>query len=386
MVALTEYRWQRVELRGDDLDYLLDLVKGTGVEGEPRVLEGITPTTDPGVYELRAGPYVGRLGLPSGRYLDIHSRFPFADVIQLIAESGRLPYRVDRLPTPMGTEPFVIDVLVAAFCREVDRLVSAGLAKGYQQQRFDRPPYPGQVDINRHLSRFAARPDRLTTRAKRITHDIEVNRALALALDVLVRLSLAEELQREVVSLGSSFVRVGRTPMSPASVAAIPLNRLTQRYEAALGLAELILGGQLIAPREQQLSGASVLFNMPKVWESYVAKRIERRWGDAFRVAAPYPFDLSNQGELRSEADVTVWDEDERLVALYDAKYKRVEHAPSTSDVYQMVTYCTRLGIDEATLVYPGAGEHRSYQIGEVAIHVEGLPVAARAKADEAAA
>ena len=364
MAALTEYRWQRVALHREDLEYLLDLVKGTGAEGEPRVLEGITPTTDAGIYELRPGPYVGRLGLPSGAHLDIHSRFAFSDVIRLIAESGRLPYRVDRLPVPTGTEPFIIDVLVAAFAREVDRLTSAGLAKGYRERHFDRPPYPGQVDISRHLSRYAGRPDRLTTKARRITHDIDVNRALGLALDVLIRLGLSDDLQRQVVAHGSSFVRVGRSPMSPAQVAAIPLTRLTTRYEAALGLAELILGGQLIAPREQQLSGASVLFNMPKVWESFVARRVAERWGEGYRVEAPYPFDLSNDGQLRSEADVTVWDEDDRLVALYDAKYKRVENAPSTADVYQMVTYCTRLGIDRRDTRIPGSRRGASHPRG----------------------
>jgi 5-methylcytosine-specific restriction endonuclease McrBC regulatory subunit McrC len=125
---------------------------------------------------------------------------------------------------------------------------------------------------------------------------------------------------------------------------------------------------------------------MPKVWESYVAKRIAERWGEGYRVAAPYPFDLSNDGGLRSEADVTVWDEDDHLVALYDAKYKRLEYAPSTGDIYQMVTYCTRLGINEATLVYPGSGQRRTYSIGDVRVNLEGLPMVGRTAEEEAAA
>lgn len=376
MIRLVEYRTSRVHLADQDLEYLLPMVKGTGeASDDNKVIESITPAPGGGhQYLVRPGGFVGRLGLPSGEWIDIHSRFPFEDVIEVILRSRRLPLRVDQLEAPAGVEPFFIDILAAGFVREVNRLVGQGLAKGYERHRFERPPYPGQIDINRHLSRYAARPDQLVTSARRITHDIDANRALALALDVLHRLRLQAEIAHGVGGLRPSFARVRRTPMGSSAISRIPLTRLTTRYEAAQSLAELIIGSQALAPRSESRSGASVLFNMPKVWEAFVARWIEDEWGDEYRIEAPHSFDLTAGGALRSEADVTVW-QDGKLAALYDAKYKWPGTTPTMTDVYQMVTYCTKLGIDEATLVYPGSGHSRSFDVSGVRVRMRSLSV-----------
>jgi len=374
VLHLTEYRSSRVEVSDRDLEYLLALVKGTGAEGQSKIIEAIAPTSDAGVYDIRPGGFVGRLGLPSGESLDIGSRFEFDDLIALIMQSRRGPIRTDDLVAPGGEDRFLIDVLARVFAREVSSLVAAGLAKSYRSHRFDRPPYPGRIDINLHLSRYAGRADRLVTTARRISVDVEINRALALALDVLSRTHLSDASSRSVAMLGAAFARVGRRPMSPGDVGRISLTRLTTRYRSALTLAEMILRSSAIAPRSTDLAGSSIVFNMPKVWEDLVARTIAVQYGEGYRIEAPYPFNLTADGSLSSEADVTVW-EDDRLVALFDAKYKSLGSTPTMGDVYQMVAYCTRLGIDEATLVYPGRGEQKEFCIEDVTVRMWGLPV-----------
>jgi 5-methylcytosine-specific restriction endonuclease McrBC regulatory subunit McrC len=111
---------------------------------------------------------------------------------------------------------------------------------------------------------------------------------------------------------------------------------------------------------------------MPKVWEAYVAEWVRRVWPD-HSVEHGYDFPLSNRGpQLRAQADVVVW-RDRKVVTLYDAKYKRAGPTPDRADIYQMVTYCERLGLDEATLVYPGQFEPRHVEVGERTIHMRGL-------------
>ena len=45
-------------------------------------------------------------------------------------------------------------------------------------------------DIREHLTRYAGRPDKLTTVARRLTSDIDRNQALATATGLLLRLPL----------------------------------------------------------------------------------------------------------------------------------------------------------------------------------------------------
>lgn len=373
MIRLIEYSTTRAPLTAADLDYLLDLVTASGQDDEAKLLRAVTPTREPGVYALRSGPYVGRLGLPSGDWIDFVSRFSFEDVLELIRRSGRLPIRRDSLLVSTEQADTLIDVIAAAFLREVARIVGAGLAKGYAERRFERPPYPGTLDAPQHLTRFAARPDRLVTVASRLTRDILVNQAVAAALEVLRRVPLRKDISAGVAGMALAFREVRRVPMSADAVARIRLTALTNGYREALALAELILRSQSLAPRGQAHIGTSIVFFMPKVWETYVAHCIRDAWPDTFDVTSSFAFDLTPAGGLPAEADVVVRHDGE-LVALYDAKYKWLDKAPERGDIYQMVTYCERLNLQEATLVYPGTTGVRSVRVGDRQIHVVGLP------------
>jgi 5-methylcytosine-specific restriction endonuclease McrBC regulatory subunit McrC len=373
LLPLREYASSEVELEEQDLHHLLALVRGDGQGDEAKVFQSITPTSKPHTYSVKPGAFVGRIGLPSGKSVEVESRFPIADVIEMLRFSGRLPIRLDRLAPAMDKEVFLLDVIALAFAREVERLVSLGLAKGYRQYLFDRPPYPGSPDLQMHLGRYAARPDRLVTRARRITLDIDLNRALAAAIEVLSRVNLAMEPTTALTSIYPAFGRVRRVPIPASAVGRIELTRLTSRYRDGLGLAEIILRGQSLAPEGDTFAGASVLFNMSKVWESCVARWAEIEWPE-FDVVDQHSFGVTSDGSLRASADVTVWDSG-KLIALYDAKYKWPGVTPTMGDVYQMTTYCTRLGIDEATLVYPARATKKSFVVGDITIHTVGLDV-----------
>jgi 5-methylcytosine-specific restriction enzyme subunit McrC len=383
VIRLVEYSTTQAPLATADLDYLLDLVAASGQNDEAKLLQAVAPTRERGVYALRSGPYVGRLGLPSGGWIDFLSRFSFKDVLELIRRSTRLPIRRDSLPVATEQADALVDVIAAAFLREVARIVGAGLAKGYAERRFEQPPYPGTLDVRQHLSRFAARPDRLVTVASRLTRDIPVNQAVAAALEVLRRVPLRRDVSAGVAGMALAFREVRRVPVSADAVARIPLTALTKGYREALGLAELILRSQSLVPRGQAHAGASIVFFMPKVWETYVAQCVRDAWPNTFDVTSPFAFDLTPTGALPAEADVVVRHRGE-LVALYDAKYKWLDKAPARGDVYQMVTYCEHLGLGEATLVYPGDPGARSIEVGNRSVHVVGLPEPARS--NEAAA
>ena len=152
----------------------------------------------------------------------------------------------------------------------------------------------------------------------------------------------------------------------------LTLTGLTQRYETALGLAELILIGQSIIPTGERQRGLGVIFSMPKIWERYVFLAVRNTWPSNYEVEANYHFELS-AGALPAEADVVVRGR-EGICALYDAKYKAIERAPERGDLYQMVTYCERLRLGEATLVLPGPPSRASVLIGNRVVHVVGLP------------
>lgn len=358
-------------LTKEDLAYLLSVVQRSPDGGdEAKVLQSITPTRKPGYWQLTPGNYVGRLGLPSGDWIDFHSRFEFPDVIRLIQLSVQGPRLVNRYPTPSKSGLLLADALASAYARVVGRLVGQGLSKGYRSERRTSPPHGGRLDVAFHLARFAGRTDVLVTQRRRLSVDVHVNQALAAALEVLHRIPLSARVNRDLARLRPAFARVSRPSVRAADVAAIQLKGEETRYREALLLAEVVLRSQDLLPSGNAVAGASILFFMPDVWERYVAQWVRTNSPEG-RVEAPHPFRLTREGRF-AEADVVVKVGD-RVQALFDAKYKPPASALSSQDIYQMVTYCEALDLKEATLVYPGAFAQKTVTVKGTAIHARSL-------------
>jgi predicted component of viral defense system (DUF524 family) len=62
-----------------------------------------------------------------------------------------------------------------------------------------------------------------------------------------------------------------------------------------------------------------------------------------------------------------------RVSALFDAKYKIFDGTPGASDVFQMIAYMECLGLDNATLVYPGSRPRRTVVVGRRRVHAIGI-------------
>lgn len=394
MIRLVEYEPTTVRLDPVDASYVLAMVKSASAaagddddmdadRGEAALIESLTPTSTNGTYVMRTGPYVGRIGLPSGEYLDLVSRFHHLDTVELIRRVARLPIRADALRAPAHRGWSLAEAIAIAYVRELELVVAAGLAKGYVTRRYTRPPYPGSIDVNDHLRRSGGRAESLVTTARRLTVDIDQNQVARAALDLLGRLPLSPDVANRVSRAATALRAVTPVPAALQLLGRMQTSRLSTRYRDLLGLAEIILRSQSLVHEGQSVTGASLVFSMPKIWERYVWAWVRDRYPDEVDVVHGHGFALAAGGVLPAEADVVAIFEG-RVIELLDAKYKHMKAAPARPDVYQMVTYCEHLGIDEAALVYPTAHPaQRTFHLGDRRLHQIGLPGPTR-REDEA--
>jgi 5-methylcytosine-specific restriction enzyme subunit McrC len=190
------------------------------------------------------------------------------------------------------------------------------------------------------------------------TVDIPENRVLAAAARRLLRLPGVPAAARAVLHrIGAALADV--TPLVPgAPVPATAPTRLTRRYQPALRLARLVLAGRSIELPAGRPAGPAVaangfLFDMNAVFEDWLTaalrRALELRGGavDGHRVVR-----VDEAGRLPAWPDITWWDGPVCL-AVVDAKYKAPEQAPA-ADLYQVLAYCTALGLPDGHLVYAG--------------------------------
>ncbi len=377
MLELREYQTRTVPLTDEQRAELAALTRAalTRAQG-PKVIQSLTPSAVPQHFDIQPGPYVGRFTLKCGLTVDIASRFPFADLLEVLRVTARQPALLRPEPVPSRGGHGLIELIATAFAREVEKIIGFGLAKGYQSRTFTHPPYPGVPDATAHLARYLGRPDRLVTRARRLTSDIPVNQALAAAHRVLRGQSYASPATTvQLRALSPAFTQM--TPVDdPLRTARAAARHAAARYREALALAVLVLAGQTTLPTGTGAAGSSVLFNMTKIWEDYTRTWVQRQLPAGHRLTAQHPVVLTDdESQMTASADLVEFDESEHPAAVYDAKYKPWGQTPSTGDLYQVITYAHRLGVNRAFLLYPGNGEHSEVIVGRCRLAMLGIHV-----------
>ena len=146
---------------------------------------------------------------------------------------------------------------------------------------------------------------------------------------------------------------------SPQSCIARLYTRLNDDYRLMHGLSRLLL--EHAGPHLAEGNRAFIPFclDMPTLFESFVAKWLAIHLPHDLEALPQFPAQLRANVSLRFDIDVLIRDRrTKRPLAVLDTKYKIAER-PKEADIQQVVAYATRMGVQQAFLVYPssaGAG------------------------------
>lgn len=263
----------------------------------------------------------------------------------------------------------LLELLVKRLLRLCADLLRQGLAKGYRTVEENRSQFRGRLLVSEHLRRNLVRQDKFFVAHSVYDYAIPANLVLHEALLVLARVALGAELSREVSRLRSMFPDVPRWSVTSERLDNIHLTRATARYREALTIARLLmmnLGPQLSSGREPLLA---MLFDMNKLWESYVAA-IARKVsvdGVTVRTQDSRAFWKPAKGNRRMiRPDITVR-RGKQTELVIDTKWKMPRDGkPSIADLRQMFAYNELFESPRAMLLYPSPrethfGSHGSY-------------------------
>jgi 5-methylcytosine-specific restriction enzyme subunit McrC len=308
----------------------------------------------------------GALRLTASSHVGLVRAGGFELVVRPKVGVGRLLWLLGHARDPAGwrnddvsldEHDDLVAAVAVALAQRAGRALAHGVLRGYQPVAEASPVLRGRL---READQMRARLGvaiPLEVGYDDYTADIPENRILAAAARRLLRLPGVPATARAVLHrVGAALADV--TPLVPGAPVppAVP-TRLTRRYQPALRLARLVLAGrsvELPAGRAGPAVAANgFLFDMNAVFEDWLTaalrRALEARGGavDGQRVVA-----LDEAGRLPARPDITWWD-GVRCRAVVDAKYKAPAQAPA-ADIYQVLAYCTALGLPDGHLVYAG--------------------------------
>lgn len=271
----------------------------------------------------------------------------------------------------VGVAPDLLIAVVEVFERAASRALQQGVLQGYRTVEETATVVRGRVLHAEQLRHRFGLPLPVDVRFDDFSVDTPENRLLRAAAGIARRLpGVTGALRHRLLRLDAQLDGVTRVaprsilePWSPT--------RLNARLVPALRLAEVIWRSSSFEAGDEDLAVSGFVIDMAKVFEDFVCTALGRALvghaGGSIQTQDPWALDAA--GAVGMKPDL-VWYADDaaapppgrravgRPAAVVDAKYKAEKPAGfPNADVYQMLAYCTRLGLPTGWLVYAKGNE-----------------------------
>ncbi|WP_217253922.1 McrC family protein [Streptomyces sp. AC602_WCS936] len=330
----------------------------------------------PGRWSLRAGSKVGAVnvtvpGVREPFTVRVAPKVPIARLFFLLGYSldAKGAWRDGEVDVAEYRD--LVPALAHALERQTDRALRQGLLQGYRTTEESSLVVRGRIrEADQVRRRFGAMlPVEVTY--DEFTTDIAENRILRTAVERMLRLpGVPRDVRR-----GLLHQRVRLADVTPV-VRGQPTprwrpTRLNARYRGALRLAQAILDGASAehAPGGLRIDG--FLFDMNQLFEDFVTVALRealRGSGSVARLQDSHHLDEASA--IRMRPDFVLYGPDGVPCAVADAKYKAERRGGyPDADLYQMLAYCTALGLEDGHLVYAkGNASHAAHRVRHAGI------------------
>jgi 5-methylcytosine-specific restriction enzyme subunit McrC len=344
-----------VEL-GPPAELWLTTEQGRALVGSD-VVSAVPSAFRPGFWLI--GP-AGKVGAARVGDIEINIR-PKVSIARLLFLAGyarrAAAWRSETVPVSQAAE--LIPAIAQALWRQTERAIHQGLLPGYILVEESSQVLRGRLREGEQLHRHHGLPLPLEIRHDEFTTDIAENQILRTACERMLAVPRVDaESQRMLRRLLRDFADV--TPLSRGDP--IPQwqpTRLNARYHAALRLAELVLRATSVEHGPGGVAVSGFLLDMPRLFEDFITVALRETLVPKYggRVAGQDRNYLDEAAAVALRPDI-VWKVRGSPVAVIDAKYKAEKPAGyPNADLYQLLAYCTVLGLRTGHLVYAKGNE-----------------------------
>lgn len=249
------------------------------------------------------------------------------------------------------------EALAESFGRIATKALEQGLLHGYREVEDTLPVMRGRVRVGDQITRRYGRNLPLEVRYDEFSADIAENQLLLAATVQLLRMGVTPGARRRLQRLRLQLADV-TLPRRGTELPTWRPSRLNRRYQPALRLAEVILAGNSFEHRHGDLEVSGFLFDMWRIYEDFVCVAMaEALTPSGGHASMQYRTHLDDARSVPMRPDF-VWKQGGASVLVADAKYKaeKPDGFPN-ADLYQLLAYCTVMGLSEGHLIYARGGE-----------------------------
>ena len=325
--------------------------------------------------------------------LRVTPKLPIGRIFYLLGFGRRFEWRDDLVPYDTATD--LVHVLAGAFVRQADRALGRGVIQGYVERDGELAVVRGRMRYREQVTRRFGQITPLLVRYDDFTIDVAENQLIRAAAKIL----------RTVPGLDPIVTRNLRAIMQRLDdvsdlVPGKPLpswrsSRRNAHYDTVLWFASMVLKHRSVDLPAGAVDVNGFIIDMATVFEDFVTAALTdslEKIDGRVRPQDPQTLDVTDTVKMAPDL---VWYRGGRAIAVIDAKYKveKVAGYPN-ADLYQMLAYCTALGLPVGHLVYAKGNEAEQQlivrgsgvQLHAHALDLELMPAQLLAQVDDVAA
>jgi 5-methylcytosine-specific restriction enzyme subunit McrC len=265
----------------------------------------------------------------------------------------------------------LVPAIAHAMERQANRALRRGLLQGYRAAADTALVVRGRIreaeQIRRHFG--AALPVEIAY--DEFTTDIAENQILRAAVERLLRLpGVPPDVRRRLLYQRARLAEIAPLVRGHELPEWRP-TRLNARYHHGLHLARAILEDSSAEHARGALHIDGFLFDMNKLFEDFVTVALREAYRGTDRVGRLQErHHLDEARAISMKPDFVLYGPEGTPRAVVDAKYKVEKPAGyPDADLYQMLAYCTALGLPEGHLVYAkGNAPHAAHRVRHAGI------------------
>lgn len=255
----------------------------------------------------------------------------------------------------------ILDIYIELFLIQAEKLLHDGLTKKYRKEEGNLLAMKGQLLFAKNVSRNLVHKERFYVRHTAYNRNNIYNQLLYKTLRLIESISDNPLLLDKVNRLLLDFPEMPDCRVNAEIFEKLVFDRKTERYQEALLISKMLLLNyrpDITGGREHVIA---LLFDMNKLWEEFVYRRLKKAAGPGIRVERQAKKDFWHHTTLgyakTIRPDIVVHRGDKRVVI--DTKWKLIEDdRPGDEDLKQLFVYNLFWQADHSVLLYPGNRLH----------------------------
>lgn len=259
----------------------------------------------------------------------------------------------------------LLDVFILHFCDQLHAELMQGMIRHYVERNENINVLRGRLRVEQQFKHNLAHKERLYCQYDELSADNTHNQVIKYVLHLMMKISNGAVVRKQLIELLMRFDAITDVKANLSMIDSLAFNRSTCRYKAVLKQCRWFLQGLHPDVLVGHDSCLTLLFDMNKLFESYVAKILRKlAWteGIDLREQGPQKYMVRrvdrNEKLFLMKPDMVFLDNHNRFAAIADAKWKMLDDREkklgiSQADLYQMAGYAMRYKVDRLALIYP---------------------------------